>query len=104
MEEYIHTLPCGCEELRSINDEHGLMNVVHLTLSDFLSSPKLNTRMNALDEKRRKKILYYLEALKNWISTEVDFDEAKRYEIVKELHKIARALKQLAIDVNNFFY
>jgi predicted DNA-binding antitoxin AbrB/MazE fold protein len=75
------------------------MGVVHSTLFESLNIPHINGRMNILDEKRRKKVLHNLESIKSWISKEVDFDEGKRYEIVKELNKISRALRQLAIDV-----
>ncbi|CAF1244784.1 unnamed protein product [Rotaria sordida] len=98
MEEYIHTLPCGCSQMKSTDNNLDIMGLVHATLSETLNFPKTNLRMNILDEKRRKKILHNLESLKIWISKEVDFDESKLYETVKELYKIARALRQLAID------
>ncbi|CAF1117580.1 unnamed protein product [Adineta ricciae] len=89
MEQYIYTLPCGC-------NAH---DTVHSTLYELLTYPKLNLRMNNLDEKRRKKILHGLESLKTWITKEVDFKEQKIYETIKQLRKISRALRQLAIDV-----
>lgn len=100
MEEYMSILPCGCADAKSNNDDLGISCVIHGTLVEILSFSKPNLRMNSLDEKRRKKVLHNLESLKSWISKDVDFDESKRYEIVKELNKIARALRQLAFDVN----
>ena len=54
--------------------------------------------------KRRKKLLHNIESIKSWISKDIDFDETKRYEIVKQLNKIARAFKQMAIDVYLFTF
>jgi len=96
MEQYIYTLPCGCGEEAS---NHGVTGLVHPTLPELLNAPRFTARMNKLDEKRQKKILHNLESLKGWISKDIDFDEEKQFETVKQLHKIARALKQLAIDV-----
>ncbi|UJR24822.1 hypothetical protein I4U23_006197 [Adineta vaga] len=89
MEEYIYTLPCECHT----------HNTIHSTLYELLSSPKLNSRMNSLDEKRRMKILHSLESLKTWISKEIDFQETKFYEALKQLRKISRTLRQLANDI-----
>lgn len=100
MEEYIYTLPCGCNELISTETNYGVTNTIHPTLFEILALSKPNNRMNTLDEKRRKRVLHNLELLKSWISMICNFNETKRYEIVKELYKIARALRQLSIDVN----
>ncbi|CAF2056570.1 unnamed protein product [Rotaria magnacalcarata] len=99
LEEYIHTLPCGCNELKPTSNNLGVTETVHPSLSEVLTFSKSNNRMNTLDEKRRTRILHNLESLKIWISKACDFDEVKRYEIVKELYKIARTLRQLSIDV-----
>jgi len=99
MEHYIHTLPCGCGD-QNVHDEGlGISGVVHSTLPELLNSPKFTARMNTLDEKRQKKIAHNLESLKAWISKDIEFDEEKKFETVKQLTKIARALKQLAFDV-----
>ncbi|CAF3717062.1 unnamed protein product [Rotaria sordida] len=99
MEEYVHTLPCGCGQKKPAVNNFGITGGVHATLSEVLNFSLSNLQMNALDEKRRKKIFHNLESLKNWITKDVDFDETKRFEIVKQLYKIARALRQLAFDV-----
>lgn len=99
MEIYVHTLPCGCGHPTSDKENFGILGVVHPTLSESLSSSKY-FQMNTLDEKRHKKIIHNLETLKGWITSEIDFDETKQSEIVKQLHKIPRALKRLANDVN----
>lgn len=102
IEHYIHTLPCGCagEEL----DGNFLTTpVVHPTLWEFLEHPIANFKINQLDYKRRKKILNNLQALKGWISKEIDFDQTDQPEIIKELNKTARSFRQMAIDVNITF-
>ena len=68
---------------------------------ELLNSTLPGVKLNHLDIKRRKKLLHNIEALKSWISKEIDFDPAKQYEIIKELQKIARALRQMAIDVTD---
>jgi hypothetical protein len=100
IEEYIQTLPCGCGERSADGDNHGVSSVVHPTLYEILDSGMGNFKMNVLDTKRRKKILHNIQSLKSWISKDIDYDEEKRFEIVKELNKIARALRQMATDVN----
>jgi hypothetical protein len=100
MEQYIYELPCGCGQTKCKQNDVDTMGLVHPNLSEALDLIKPNTRMNVLDQKRRKKISHNLESLKGWISTNIEFDENKRFEIVKELYKISRALKQLAVDVN----
>jgi hypothetical protein len=99
LEHYVHTLPCGCGGQILDNENFSTTPVVHPTLWEILNSTYGNFKMNQLDSKRRKKILNNIEALKGWISKEIDFDETKRYEIVKELNKIARSFRQMAIDV-----
>jgi len=99
MEVYVHTLPCGCGHPTSDEEDFGILGIVHPTLSESLKATK-SVRMNTLDEKRQKKILHNLETLKGWITTDIQFDETNQSEIVKQLHKIPRALKQLANDVN----
>ncbi|CAF4316839.1 unnamed protein product, partial [Rotaria sordida] len=54
--------------------------------------------MNQLDIKRYKKVFNNLQSIKSWVSKEISFEESKRYEIVKELDKIARAFRQMATD------
>lgn len=103
IEHYVHTLPCGCGKQSSSNENFGLTPVVHPTLSEYLNTTQSNIKMNSLDYKRRKKLLHNIDSLKGWISKEVDFDETKRFEIVKQLTKIARAFRQMAIDVKYFF-
>jgi len=99
MEEYVHSLPCGCGD-QNVNDESlGVSGVVHSTLPELLSTPRFTARMNTLDEKRQKKVAHNLESLKAWISKDIEFDEEKKFETVKQLNKIARAFKQLAFDV-----
>ncbi|CAF3351971.1 unnamed protein product [Rotaria sp. Silwood1] len=100
MEEYVHTLPCGCgQQKTTTNNNFNITGGVHATLSEVLNFSLPNLRMNSLDEKRRKKILHNLELLKSWITKDVDFDETKRFEIIKKLYKIARALRRMAFDV-----
>jgi hypothetical protein len=65
-----------------------------------LDASHAHLKMNTLDVKRRKKLLNNVQSVKGWISKEVDYDETKRFEIVKELNKIARAFRQMAMDVN----
>jgi len=98
IEHYVHTLPCGCGKQTSSNETFGLTPVVHPTLSEYLNTSQPNIKMNSLDLKRRKKLLHNLDSLKGWISKEIDFDEAKRFEIVKQLTKIARSFRQMATD------
>ena len=100
MEEYIHVLPCGCGTQGDAEQNFGLMRLVHSTLPELLRLPQAHLRMNTLDEKRRKKILLNLEFLQTWISKDLDFDENKRFETIKELTKMARALQQMAFDVS----
>ncbi|CAF4563953.1 unnamed protein product [Rotaria sp. Silwood2] len=99
IEEYLHTLPCGCGQQKTNATNFGITGGVHATLSEVLNFSMPSLRMNSLDEKRRKKIFHNLESLKGWITKDIDFDETKRFEIVKVLYKIARALRQLAFDV-----
>jgi hypothetical protein len=103
MEQYVDILPCGCGGNKSDNEELSAKPLVHPTLRELLDASPSNIKMNHLDYKRRKKLLHNVEALKGWISKQMDFDETKRYQIVKELNKIARAFKQMAIDVNKHF-
>ena len=100
MEQYIHVLPCGCGAQGDADQNFGLMQLVHSTLSELLHLPRAHLRMNTLDEKRRKKILLNLESLQSWISKDLDFDENKRFETIKELNKMARVLQQMALDVS----
>jgi hypothetical protein len=100
MEEYLHILPCGCTSKQTRAAQSTGMNLIHSTLTEYLSAPPINLRMNTLDEKRRKKVLLHLESLQNWIATDIDFDESKCYETIKELTKIARVLQQMAVDVS----
>lgn len=76
---------------------------VHPTLSEILQMNNFNHRMNILDEKRRKKVSHSLETLKTSLPKEILLDEESLYESVQQFSKIARALKQLAKDVNQFF-
>jgi hypothetical protein len=99
IKEYVHGLPCGCAERNTEGDSFGNTPVVHPNLMEILNSNPSNIKMNKLDEKRRKKLLHNIQSIKVWISKTTDFDESKRYEIVKELNKIARAFKKMAIDV-----
>jgi hypothetical protein len=101
MEIYVHTLPCGCGHPTSDKEDFGIVGAVHPTLSESLGSTK-SSRTNTLDEKRHKKILHNLETLKGWITSEIELDGTKQSEIVKQLYKIPRSLKRLAMDVNNF--
>jgi len=82
------------------NQTSNVTHIVHPNLYDILDSNPGNLKMNELDIKRRQKILHNIESLKGWLSKDVDFDETKRYEIVKGLHKIIRSFRQMAIDVN----
>jgi hypothetical protein len=100
IELYVHTLPCGCGQPSKDKDNFGIVGVVHPTLSESLSSGS-NYQMNTLDEKRNKKIIHNLETLKGWVTSEIDFDETKRADVIKQLHKIPQALKRLAMNVNN---
>ena len=100
IEHYVHTLPCGCAEKTNDHENSCITSVVHPTLYELLDSPSPNIKMNHLDIKRYKKILNNLQSIKAWVSKEINFDESKRYEIVKELNKIARAFRQMATDVN----
>ncbi len=103
MENYVDILPCGCGENKLDDGELANKPLVHPTLRELLDANPSNIKMNHLDYKRRKKLLHNVEALKGWISKQMDFDETKRYQIVKELNKIARSFKQMAIDVNKKF-
>ena len=105
IEHYVHTFPCGCGELTTLSeDNYGRIGLVHPTLSEVLKAPKLTLRMNALDEKRQKKIAHNLESLKGWITSEIQFDQIDRVELIKQLMKIPRALQQLAVDVIRLFF
>ncbi|CAF1313663.1 unnamed protein product [Adineta steineri] len=98
IKDYVHALPCGCGD-ESLNSENfGISPVVHPDLSEVLNASTANYKMNTLDEKRRKKLLINLESVKAWVSKKMDFDESKRYDIVKELNKIARSFRQMAFD------
>ncbi|CAF4767027.1 unnamed protein product [Rotaria sp. Silwood1] len=98
MEQYIDTLPCGCAEHMKDSETLGSVPAVHPNLYELLNSTMPTIKMNQLDTKRHKKLLLNLESIKSWISKEVDFDESKRYEIVKELNKIAITFRQMATD------
>ncbi|CAF1359491.1 unnamed protein product [Rotaria magnacalcarata] len=99
IENYVHTLPCGCGEQKTSTDALSYTPIVHPNLSELLScGPTANTKMNNMDQKRRKKILYYLDVMKGWISRAADFDDSKRYETIKELYKIADVFRKMAID------
>ncbi|CAF4888115.1 unnamed protein product, partial [Rotaria sp. Silwood1] len=98
IENYVHTLPCGCAEHMKNSENLGTIPVVHPNLYELLNSTSPTIKMNQLDIKRYKKILHNIESIKTWISKEVDFDESKRYEIVKDLNNIARAFQQMATD------
>jgi hypothetical protein len=101
MEHYLHTLPCGCAERASASsDQVGATPTVHPTIYELLRSTSPGVKLNKLDVKRRKKLLHNIESLKSWISKEIDFDESRQHEIVKELQKIARSLRQMASDVS----
>jgi len=99
IEDYIDRLPCGCGDRTVDNENLNVRCAVHPTLWELLDGAP-NIKMNQLDIKRRKKILHNLQSLKGWISKEIDYDETKRYEIVKELNKIADSIRKMAIDVN----
>ncbi|CAF4662959.1 unnamed protein product, partial [Rotaria sp. Silwood2] len=98
IENYIHTLPCGCVEEIKDGDTLGSTPMVHPTLYELLNSSSPTIKMNQLDIKRHKKLLHNIQSIRTWISKEVDFDESKRYEIVKDLNKMARAFRQMATD------
>ena len=102
IEHYVHTLPCGCAGQEADDGNFLTTPVVHLTLWELLENTQANYKLNQLDFKRRKKILNNLESLKGLISKEIDFDQTEQYEIVKELNKIARSFRQMAIDVRMF--
>ena len=101
MEHYLHTMSCGCEEQLSGKESFGNRPIIHPSIFELLQSNPTSVKLNVLDTKRRKKLLHHLESLKSWISKEIDFDESKSYETIKELKKIARALRQMATDVNS---
>ena len=103
IEHYIHTLPCGCAERTTKFGNLGATPVVHPNLMELLGSNPAGLRLNKLDINHRKKILNNIEALKGWISKEFELDELKRFEIVKELNKIARSFRQMAVDVNTIY-
>ncbi|CAF1333357.1 unnamed protein product, partial [Rotaria sordida] len=98
IEHYVHTLPCGCAEKTNDHENSGITSIVHPTLYELLDSPSTNIKMNQLDIKRYKKVFNNLQSIKSWVSKEISFEESKRYEIVKELDKIARAFRQMATD------
>ncbi|CAF3911139.1 unnamed protein product [Rotaria sordida] len=98
IQNYVYTLPCGCAEHIKEREISGIIPVVHPNLYELLNSSQPNIKMNQLDIKRYKKILHNIQSIKTWVSKEVNFDESKRYEIVKELNKIARAFRQMATD------
>jgi hypothetical protein len=100
IESYVHELACGCSERAATGESLGMTPVVHPNLTELLNGSTGSLKMNVLDIKRRKKLLNNAESIKAWISQEIDFDESKRFQIVKELNKIARAFRQMAIDVN----
>ncbi len=101
----MHDLPCGCGEKNAATAESlGVSGAVHPSLSELLNAPRFSLRMNTLDEKRQKKIINNLESLSACISRDIEFNEEKKYEIIKQLHKIARALRQLAVDVKRSQY
>ncbi len=100
IENYIAILPCRCAQRPTDPENSSAPPKVHPTLYEFLNSTS-NLKMNLLDIKRRKKILHNIVSLKDWMSKEVDFDQIKGHEIVKELNKIARSFRQMAIDVKN---
>ncbi len=100
IENYLDTLPCGCGEPMLDNKTSDASPMVHPSLYEILDSNPGSLKMNTLDIKRRQKILHNIESLKGWLSKDFDFEESKRYEIVKGLHKIARSFRQMAVDVN----
>ena len=101
MEHYLHTLPCGCaEQATTSTGGFGTTPTVHPTIHELLKSTLPGVKLNHLDVRRRKKLLHNIESLKSWISKEIDFDQSRQYEIIKELQKIARALRQMALDVS----
>lgn len=104
IEHYVHLLPCACQEHNSSDEGSNSTSGIHPTLYELLNANQGSLKMNPLDVKRRKKILHNVQALKSWVSRDIDFDETKRYEIVKDLNKLARSFRQMAIDVNSFVY
>ena len=103
IEHYIHTLPCGCGETVSNTENSDSTPTVHPNLYEVLDSTSPTSKMNLLDTKRQKKIRHNLESIKGWISRGIDLDETKQIEIIKELNKIARAFRQMAIDVSRIY-
>ena len=99
--DYIHSLPCGCAERIASEASYGIAPVVHPSLTEVLDSVP-TAKMNTLDEKRRTKLIFNLNSIKAWISKKRDYDESKRYDIVKDLNQIARAFRLMAIDVSEF--
>ncbi|CAF1235979.1 unnamed protein product [Adineta ricciae] len=95
--DYIHALPCGCAERISTEDSYGIAPVVHPSLTEVLDSVP-TSKTNTLDEKRRTKLIFNLNSIKAWISKKRDYDESKRYDIVKDLNQIARAFRLMAVD------
>ena len=104
IEDYLKSLPCGCHQnvKFSRGNQFVTMNLIHRTLYDYLSNAAINLRMNPLDEKRRKKILIHLDLIQNWISNDIEFDQTKPFETIKELQKIVRVIQQMSFDVNSF--
>jgi hypothetical protein len=101
METYMQQLPCGCAEHAASEGSLGMSGAVHATLYEVLRSNPGNIKLNTLDEKRRKKILVNIESLNSWISNNTEFNESKQHDIVKELQKISRSLRQMATDVRH---
>ena len=99
MEDYLYQLPCGCTSRETRRNQFDGKSFVHSSLPEYLSLSPVNLRLNPLDEKRRKKVLLHLESLQNWISKEIEFDETRTFQTIKELNKIARVLQQMAFDV-----
>ena len=85
IENYIALLPCRCSQRPIDSENSNPPPRVHPTLDEFLKNFS-NSKMNQLDTKRRKKILHNIESLRDWISKEVDFDQTKPHEIVKEFN------------------
>lgn len=100
IDEYIRTIPCGCEHAKSGEGSFGMKGYVHPALSEVLQMNNFNWRMNVLDEKRRKKVVLNLETLKLTMAKELLFDEENLTEFIKKLYKMARSLKLLAKDVD----
>lgn len=101
IEQYVHTIPCGCGQTKINEENFASMSSVHPPLSEMLTTPKWLARMNSLDEKRQKKIVHHLETLKGWITANEQLD---RIEVMQHLNKIARTLQQLAVDVRHCFH